>query len=435
MAPPPLPAWRTLTFPVDAKVSYWDDFGACRDGCSRTHEGNDLMGQKMMPLVAANDAVVVRMRTDAGGNSGNYVMLRDSLGWEYWYLHMNNDTPGTDDGLNLPEHTFAPGIAVGTWVQAGQLVGYLGDSGNAEFTSPHLHFELHRPDGAPVDPYTSLRFSQGLSSGAYCRPPSNPPRTPDVRAVRGYWALSATGDVFAYGEAPALGTAAGALRSGVKVVDIASTRSGLGYWLVDAAGKVYAFGDAPALGDLSGRAVLSPAVAIDTTPTGRGYWLTTANGAVFTFGDAKHYGSTAELALNAQVISMARTRSGKGYWLLAKDGGIFAFGDAKFYGSTGGMQLNAPVISMVKSRYGYLLLAADGGTFTFGDAKFYGSLPGTGECAPKPAVAMARTNTGKGYFILQTDGAIRAFGDAKLYGDPSVSAGNGLQIEVMPYRS
>ena len=70
-------------------------------------------------------------------------------GWESYYIHMNNDTPGTDDGLG---QGIAPGIEPGVRVRAGQLIGWVGDSGNAENSGSHVHFELHKPDGTVVNP-------------------------------------------------------------------------------------------------------------------------------------------------------------------------------------------------------------------------------------------------------------------------------------------
>jgi hypothetical protein len=51
---------------------------------------------------------------------------------------------------------FAPGIGKGSKVVAGQFIAFMGDSGDAENTAPHLHFEIHAPDGTPINPYESL---------------------------------------------------------------------------------------------------------------------------------------------------------------------------------------------------------------------------------------------------------------------------------------
>lgn len=162
-----------LTFPVEGPVTYSDTFGACRSGCSRSHEGTDIMGDKLQRLLAANDATVTWLRDTAtpDGSRSNILVLEDSAGWEYWYIHVNNDSPGTDDGANPAQWRFAPGIEVGTLVKAGQHIAYLGDSGNAEHTAPHLHFELHRPDGTPINAYESLRNARHFVLDEASEPP------------------------------------------------------------------------------------------------------------------------------------------------------------------------------------------------------------------------------------------------------------------------
>jgi hypothetical protein len=95
----------------------------------------------------------------------------------YWYIHINNDTPGTDDGKNPKKWILAPGIHEGSKVKAGQFIAYMGDSGDTEGTQPHLHFEVHTPNDVAIDPYTSLRLAQGLPAEGLCSKPSNP--TPD----------------------------------------------------------------------------------------------------------------------------------------------------------------------------------------------------------------------------------------------------------------
>ena len=159
-------AVREIVFPVAGKTHYTDTLGACRSGCSRGHEGTDIMAPKLTPLVAARDATVTWLKDSAtpDGSNGNYLMLRDSDGWEYWYIHINNDSPGTDDGANPAEWIFGPGIEKGAEVSAGQLVGYVGDSGNAEWTGSHLHFEIHKPDGSIINPYKSLNAATRVAS-------------------------------------------------------------------------------------------------------------------------------------------------------------------------------------------------------------------------------------------------------------------------------
>jgi murein DD-endopeptidase MepM/ murein hydrolase activator NlpD len=155
-----------MVFPVDGGAHYVDSFGAGRSG-GRSHEGQDLMAPKHTRAVAAVDGTVVRVRHSLTGLSGNSLTIRDADGWTYTYIHLNNDTPGTDDGSNRYELAFADGIRAGQRVRAGETVGWVGDSGNAESTAPHLHFELHAPDGGLVNAYPSLRAAAARSmSGA-----------------------------------------------------------------------------------------------------------------------------------------------------------------------------------------------------------------------------------------------------------------------------
>lgn len=146
---------RPITFPVIGSVSYHDDFGAPRSG-GRTHEGNDMIGRKLMPLVAAVDGTV-RFVPYPEPSYGYYVSIEDADDYSYVYIHINNDTPGTDDDRGGGRYAYAPGMESGNPVKKGQLIGFMGDSGNAEATSAHLHFEIHRPDGTPFSPYESLQ--------------------------------------------------------------------------------------------------------------------------------------------------------------------------------------------------------------------------------------------------------------------------------------
>jgi hypothetical protein len=146
---------RKLVFPVVGLSKYWSGFGDCRDNCTREHHGVDIFtyGYKGFPIVAAHDGTVTKVTYDEG-NAGCSVRIRGKDRWETRYFHLNNDLPGTDEiGAPCP----APGIEVGTEVMAGQIIGYMGDSGNAEDTPAHLHFELRNRSGYPIDPYRSLK--------------------------------------------------------------------------------------------------------------------------------------------------------------------------------------------------------------------------------------------------------------------------------------
>ncbi len=152
---------KDLVFPIVGSTYFYSGFGACRDNCSREHHGIDIMSYnwKGLPVVAAHDGVVTKVTHDEG-NAGCSVRIRGRDRWETRYYHLNNDTPGTDEvGFPCP----AAGIEVGTTVSAGQLIAYVGDSGNAETTPPHVHFELRMPNGHPVDPYRSLRSAKRVT--------------------------------------------------------------------------------------------------------------------------------------------------------------------------------------------------------------------------------------------------------------------------------
>jgi hypothetical protein len=142
-----------IVFPVVGPVTYTDTWGACRGvGCSRTHNGVDLFGHKLAPLVAADDGEITFVRESGLTLSGNAIVIEADDGWRYLYLHLNNDAPGTDDGSN-PQAWIRPNrLRVGDRVVAGQIIGYLGDSGNAEDTPAHLHFEVHEPGGDAINP-------------------------------------------------------------------------------------------------------------------------------------------------------------------------------------------------------------------------------------------------------------------------------------------
>jgi len=149
-----------IVFPHDPVVTnFTSSWGDSRSG-GRSHRGTDLMAPKLTPVYAIADGIVTVVRD--GDRSGRWVAIDHENGWESWYMHLNNDHPGTDDGKADWSLTVASGIAEGERVVAGELIAWVGDSGNAEPSSPHTHFELHR-NGKAVDPYLHLRAAYELA--------------------------------------------------------------------------------------------------------------------------------------------------------------------------------------------------------------------------------------------------------------------------------
>ena len=150
----------TLIFPVAGAVSYIDDFGQARPGGA--HQGNDLMAAKKTPVVAVEPGKVKFWTTSAA--AGCMLYLYGDSGTTYMYIHLNNDLTMRNDnrGTCVPGVSYARGLKDGARVQAGQMIGYVGDSGDANGIASHLHFEVHPGNGAAVSPYPYLQSAQRL---------------------------------------------------------------------------------------------------------------------------------------------------------------------------------------------------------------------------------------------------------------------------------
>ncbi len=127
-------------FPVLGDYSYGSDFGAARHQGS--HEGNDIMAPAGSPVVAVADGTVIRLSRVERGLGGLYVWLRDRAGNEYYYAHLKFVAPGIDEGSR---------------VAVGQVLGGVGQTGDARGTVNHLHFEIHPGGGSATDPNSDLR--------------------------------------------------------------------------------------------------------------------------------------------------------------------------------------------------------------------------------------------------------------------------------------
>lgn len=143
-----------VRFPQEIdKTRFTNDWGDRRSG-GRRHMGTDLMATaKMVEVYAFADGVVTKINERS--RPGRYLWIEHAHGWESLYVHLNDDNLGTDDGEADWSLTIAPGIEEGVEVEAGQLIGWVGDSGNAEGGVPHTHFEIV-VDGRSINPYHIL---------------------------------------------------------------------------------------------------------------------------------------------------------------------------------------------------------------------------------------------------------------------------------------
>ncbi len=121
-------------FPVARPYAYSDTWLAPRRG--HRHQGCDVFAARGTPCYAC---VSGRVRTGYGRNAGKTIYLYGDSGDLFYYMHLN-------------------GYAVTSGhVEAGQVIGYVGDSGNARGGACHLHFEVHPDGGRAINPYPILR--------------------------------------------------------------------------------------------------------------------------------------------------------------------------------------------------------------------------------------------------------------------------------------
>jgi murein DD-endopeptidase MepM/ murein hydrolase activator NlpD len=153
--PPATLAKVVAPFPVAGEATYADDWHAPRSSPEpHVHEGADVFAAKGTPVVAAADGVVSTQAGTAVG--GNALRLTEADGTFYYYAHLDR---------------FAVGLEDGGPVEKGDIIGFVGATGNAEGGSPHLHFEIHPRGGeaVPPVPYLDRWLSEAIATASTLR--------------------------------------------------------------------------------------------------------------------------------------------------------------------------------------------------------------------------------------------------------------------------
>ncbi len=148
------PAVHLASFPVDGPCSYVDswmaDRGVSSTGAKLYHEGVDIIAASGVPIRAVVDGTVTRISTSTRG--GNQLYLEQADGSYYFHAHISR---------------YADGLVQGQKVTAGQIIGYVGQTGDAQYSIAHLHFEVHPAWNAkkPINPFPVIGELPGCGRG------------------------------------------------------------------------------------------------------------------------------------------------------------------------------------------------------------------------------------------------------------------------------
>ena len=151
-----------FVFPVGGRTTIGGPFGSFRQ--IGAHQGNDLFADFGTPVVAAADGTLAKVGSLP--ISGNRLWLEADGGDEFFYAHIAS---------------FAPAAVNGRHVEKGTVLGYVGNTGDAEPTPPHLHFEIHPNGGDAVDPNPFLVAWQKRAGAALVDTAERPGALVEVR--------------------------------------------------------------------------------------------------------------------------------------------------------------------------------------------------------------------------------------------------------------
>lgn len=177
-----------IFFPVQVNdsLNYTDSWGDCRSGCSRRHLGVDIMTDQMTPAFAAQNGTIYAYNDYCNGEGtycSYYLLLDGDDGRMYFYVHLNEDTPGRPNGCDHAgglENAYSPrlyeawqqGALKGLRVERGEHLGFVGSSGNAGCSVDHLHFEIWEGEGwdghseseGSINPYPPTKAAQDVGN-------------------------------------------------------------------------------------------------------------------------------------------------------------------------------------------------------------------------------------------------------------------------------
>ena len=140
---------RHLTLPVQriSREDIRDNFNEARGG-GRQHEAIDVLAPRNTPVLAVEDGTVAKLFVSKAGGLTIY-QFDPTKNYVYYYAHLEG---------------YAPGLKEKDAITRGQVIGYVGTSGNAPRDTPHLHFAIFKMTGekqwwrgAAIDPYQVLR--------------------------------------------------------------------------------------------------------------------------------------------------------------------------------------------------------------------------------------------------------------------------------------
>jgi len=125
-----------------------DTYSQARAGGARVHDAIDIMAPRGTPVVAAADGTLEKLFFSTGGGGITAYVRSPDRAWIYYYAHLDR---------------YAPGLVEGQYVRRGDLIGFVGSTGNANPDGPHLHFAIARMgpadrfwQGTPINPYPLL---------------------------------------------------------------------------------------------------------------------------------------------------------------------------------------------------------------------------------------------------------------------------------------